>query len=124
MTVMSDRTYTHPVSEHNKPLVWLHGEVRTPPLSQLARIETGVLLRRIQGGESLGMPVSRPMPSIGKRCHELRIVGEDSTWRVVYRIDDDAIVIADVFKKKTQATPKDAIEACQRRLRRYDEIVG
>jgi phage-related protein len=51
-------------------------------------------------------------------------VDEDSTWRVVYRIDDDAIVIAEVFKKKTQATPKDVIEVCQRRLRRYDDIVG
>jgi phage-related protein len=112
------------VSEGDKPLVWLHGEVRTPPLSQQARIETGVLLRRIQQGESLGMPGSRPMPSIGKRCHELRIVDEDSTWRVVYRIDDDAIVIAEVFKKKTQATPKDVIEACHRRLRQYDDIVG
>jgi phage-related protein len=112
------------VSEGGKPLVWLHGEVRTPPLSQQARIETGVLLRRIQQGELLGMPGSRPMPAIGKRCHELRIVDEDSTWRVVYRIDDDAIVIAEVFKKKTQATPKDVIEACQRRLRLYDEIVG
>ena len=121
---MSDRTYTVPVNEDDKPLVWLHGEVRTPLLSQQARIETGVLLRRIQQGESLGMPVSRPMPSIGKRCHELRIVDEDSTWRVVYRIDDDAIVIAEVFKKKTQATPKDVIEACQRRLRGYDELVG
>ena len=112
------------MNEDDKPLVWLHGEVRTPPLSQQARIETGVLLRRIQQGESLGMPGSRPMPSIGKRCHELRIVDEDSTWRVVYRIDDDAIVIAEVFKKKTQATPKDVIEACQRRLRQYDDIVG
>jgi phage-related protein len=111
------------VSEGDKPLVWLHGEVKTPPLSPQARIETGVL-RRIQQGEPLGMPVSRPMPSIGKRCHELRIVDEDSTWRVVYRIDDDAIVIAEVFKKKTQPTPKDVIEACQRRLRRYDDIVG
>ena len=112
------------VSTNDRPLVWLHGEVRTPPLTQQARIETGVLLRRIQQGESLGMPVSRPMPSIGKRCHELRIVDEDSTWRVVYRIDDDAIVIAEVFKKKTQATPKDVIEACQLRLRQYDDIVG
>jgi phage-related protein len=112
------------VSKGDKPLVWLHGEVRTPPLSQQARIETGVLLRRIQQGESLGMPVSRPMPSIGKRCHELRIVDEDSTWRVLYRIDDDAIVIAEVFKKKTQATPKSVIEACQRRLRGYDHIAG
>ena len=112
------------MSEPDKPLVWLHGEVRTPPLSQEARIETGVLLRRIQRGESLGMPGSRPMPSIGKRCHELRMVDVDSTWRVVYRIDNDAIVIADVFKKKTQATPRDVIEACQRRLRQYDDIVG
>jgi phage-related protein len=70
------------------------------------------------------MPVSRPISSIGKRCHELRIVDEDSTWCVVYRIDDDAIVIAEVFQKKTQATPKDVIEVCQRRLRRYDDIVG
>jgi phage-related protein len=51
-------------------------------------------------------------------------VDEDATWRVVYRIDDDAIVIAEVFKKKTQATPKGVIEACQRRLRGYDDIVG
>ena len=112
------------MSTSERPLVWLHGEVRTPPLSQQGRIETGVLLRRIQQGESLGMPVSRPMPSIGKRCHELRIVDEDATWRVVYRIDDDAIVVAEVFKKKTQATPKEVIEACQRRLRLYDDIVG
>jgi phage-related protein len=112
------------MSRGDKPLVWLHGEVRTPPLSRQARVETGVLLRRLQAGESLGLPGSRPMPSIGKRCHELRIVDVDSTWRVIYRIDDDAIVIAAVFEKKTQATPKDVIEACQRRLRGYDEIVG
>ncbi len=111
------------MSEGDKPLVWLHGEVRTPPLTREARIETGVLLRRLQAGESLGMPASRPMPSIGPRCHELRIVDSDSTWRVIYRIDDDAIVIAEVFKKKTQATPKEVIETCQRRLRRYDDIV-
>jgi phage-related protein len=64
------------------------------------------------------------MPSIGKRCHELRIIDEDSTWRMVYRIYADAIVIADVFKKKTQATPKGVIDACKRRLRAYDAIVG
>jgi phage-related protein len=64
------------------------------------------------------------MPAIGPRCHELRIVDEDATWRVVYRIDTDAIVIADVFSKKTQATPKPVIDACIRRLRGYDAIVG
>jgi phage-related protein len=106
----------------DRPLVWLHGEVRTPPLSAVARIETGVLLRRLQRGEKLGLPHARPMPSIGRRCHELRIQDEDVTWRVVYRIDADAIVIADVFKKKTQATPKHVIEACQQRLREYDKL--
>lgn len=108
----------------NKPLVWLHGQVITPPLSSAARVETGVLLRRLQRGESLGMPHSRPMPSIGARCHELRIVDENSTWRVIYRIDSDAIVIGEVFSKKTQATTKQVIEACKRRFREYDAISG
>ena len=106
----------------NKPLVWLHGEVRTPPLSSAARLETGVLLRRLQRGDLLSLPHSRPMPSIGKRCHELRIVDEAATWRLIYRIDGDAIVIVEVFAKKTQATPKAVIDACQRRLQSYDAL--
>jgi phage-related protein len=65
-----------------------------------------MLLRRLQRGDSLGLPQSRPMPSIGRRCQELRIPDEDATWRIVYRIDADAIVVAEVFAKKTQATPK------------------
>ena len=105
-----------------KPLVWLHGEVRTPPLSSAARLEAGVLLRRLQRGESLGLPASRPLPAIGRRCHELRIVDGDLSWRLVYRTDPDAFVIADVFKKKTQATPKAVIDACQRRLKAYDGL--
>jgi phage-related protein len=66
------------------------------------------------------MPQSRPMPSIGPRCHELRINDVDTTWRLIYRIDLDAIVIADVFAKKTEKTPKDVIQACNKRLKEYD----
>jgi len=62
------------------------------------------------------------MPSIGKGCHELRITHKNVIWRIVYRIDPDAIVIADVFKKKTQQTPKQVIEDSQRRLKRYDQL--
>lgn len=105
----------------DKPLVWLHGEVKSPPFSSAARIEAGVLLRRLQRGENLAMPHSRPMPSIGPRCHELRIHDEQATWRLVYRVDDDAIVIVEVFSKKTRATPRQVIEICQRRLRAYDQ---
>jgi len=52
------------------------------------------------------MPQSRPMPSIGARCHELRINDEDVTWRIVYRIDTDAIIILEVFDKKTKDEAK------------------
>jgi len=104
----------------DKPLLWLHGEVRTPPFSQEARLESGFLLRRLQKGESLGLPHSRPMPIIGSRCHELRVRDENLNWRIIYRIDEDAIVIAEVFSKKTQSTPKTVIEICKRRYAEYD----
>jgi len=105
----------------DKPLVWLHGEVKTPPFSATARLEAGVLLRRLQRVEKLGMPQSRPLPGLGPRCHELRIQDEPVTWRLVYRVDADAVVIVDVFSKKTQATPRPVMEVCQRRLRAYDQ---
>ena len=87
---------------------------------KLARIEAGYLLRKLQMGELLSLPHSRPMPSIGERCHELRIDDQNKTWRIVYRIDNDAIVILEVFEKKTQKTPREVIEKCKRRIRLYD----
>jgi phage-related protein len=105
-----------------KPLVWLHGEVRTPPLTAAARVEAGELLRRLQRGEVLSLPHSRPMPALGRRCHELRVFDERATWRIVYRVDVDAIVVAEVFSKKTRATPRSVLDACRRRLRDYDAI--
>lgn len=108
------------MGESDKPLAWLHGEVKTPPMSSAARVETGFLLRQLQAGELLGLPHSRPMPSIGSHVHELRVVDADLAWRVVYRIDPDAIVIVDVFAKKTQETPKTVIDNAKRRLSAYD----
>ena len=108
----------------DKPLVWLRTEIKTPPFSPDARIEAGVLFRRLQRGESLSLPQSRAMPSIGSRWHELRIVDRDDAWRVIYRIDSDAIVIVEVFSKKSQKTPRTVIERCRDRLKRYDEVVG
>jgi phage-related protein len=104
----------------DKPLVWLHGEIHTPPFSSEARIEAGVLLRRLQRGEQLGLPHSRPMPVLGPRCHELRVVDRAASWRIVYRADEDAIVILAVFSKRTRTTPKVVIAACRRRLAQYD----
>jgi len=107
----------------DKPLVWLHGEVKTPPFSQEARVEAGFLLRQLQQGESLALPHSRPMPEIGRHCHELRIEDQTQTWRIIYRIDPDAIIITEVFSKKTKKPPPEVITMSQKRLKMYDDLV-
>jgi phage-related protein len=108
----------------DKPLAWLHREIETPPLSSEARIEAGLRLRKFRRGERLGMPQSRPMPVIGVRCHELRIPDGDLAWRIIYDLDPDAVVICEVFSKKTLATPKSVIETRRRRLAAYEAAVG
>ena len=108
--------------ERDKPLVWLHGEIKTPPFSAEARIEAGVLLRRLQRGEAIAMPHSRAMPSVGKACHELRVQDANRTWRIVYFVELEAVVILEVFAKTTQQTPKAVLERCRARLRRYLSI--
>jgi phage-related protein len=109
------------MAPRDKPLVWLRGEIKTPPFSAAARVEAGILLRRLQQGESIGMPHARSMPAIGVRCHELRIRDENRTWRIVYRVDADAVIIGDVFAKTTRTTPAAVIANCKRRFRAYDE---
>ena len=116
---MSDPTYIQSSSQEDKVLVWLRGEIHTPPFSLEGRREAGILLRQLQQGVLLGLPHSRPMPIIGTRCHELRITDADAIWRIIYRLEPDAIVILDVFPKKTQATPKPVIDQCHARLAQY-----
>jgi phage-related protein len=108
------------VSPSDKPLVWLHGEIKTPPFSEVARIEAGYFVRLLQKGQALAMPHSRPLPVVGARCHELRVRDAEADWRIVYRADADAVVILAVFRKTTRTTPKPVIDACIRRLREYD----
>ena len=117
---MSKLTYSKFVDGGEKPLRWLYGEVKTPPFSPTARLEAGLLLRRLQQGETLSLPQSRPMPSIGPRCQELRVRDQNKNWRIVYRIDEDRILIVEVFKKTTRQTPDAVIKVCQRRLAEYD----
>jgi phage-related protein len=119
---MSVLTYNAKVMTSNdKPLIWLSAVVKSPPFSKDARLEAGFLLRKLQKGQMLEMPHSRPMPVIGERCHELRVVDVDKTWRIIYRIDSDAIVILDVFSKKTRTTPHPVIDRSRKRLREYDD---
>lgn len=111
------------MSPSDKPIIWLHGEIATPPFSESARIEAGFLLRKLQRGLKLSLPQSRPMPAIGPNCHELRIVDENVTWRIIYRIYSDAVLILEVFEKKTSKTPKAVIDTCKSRLKRYEQDI-
>jgi phage-related protein len=106
----------------DKPLIILSGEIKSPPFSEEARIEAGMLLRRLQQGDVLSMPHARPMPSIGPRCLELRVLDKNVSWRIFCRVDADAVLVAHVMAKKTEATPKSIIKLCKDRLALYDSI--
>jgi len=103
------------LNARDKLIAWLHGEIKSPPFSLAARLEAGYLLRCLQRGEKLDMPHSRPMPSI---------VDRNITWRIIYRTDPDAIVIAGIFEKKTNQTPKRIINICKERFREYDNATS
>ena len=112
--------------ENDKPLVWIKGEIKTPPFSGDARIQAGTLLRRIQKGEILTTPHSKPLPNIGKQCHELRINDSKSKieWRIIYHICSEAIIILDTFEKKSNKTPKAVITKCQNRLKQFYSFIN
>jgi phage-related protein len=121
LTICQLRHILPTVTESDRPLVWLRGEIKSPPFSKEARIEAGLLLRRLQRGEMLAWPHSRPMPGITAGCHELRISDRSQTWRIIYFLDAEAVVILEVFSKKTAKTPKSVIENAQRRLKQYQK---
>jgi phage-related protein len=62
------------------------------------------------------------MPVIGSNCHELRVDDGNVTWRICYHVDSDAVVILEVFQKKTRTTPKTVVEPAKKRLRTYQRV--
>lgn len=91
-------------------------------MGEVARRTAGYLLRRLQRNHELGDHQFKPMPSIGKHCYELRFDddAERKSWRVIYRIDKDAIVVVHRFEKTTTKTPKKDRDLAIQRLKEYD----
>ena len=106
-----------------RPLVVMGGVIKSPPFSADARREAGYLLRMLQLGESIGMPHSRPLPVLGAGCHELRVVDQTTSWRIVYCVDEHAVVVLEVFAKKPPRLPGRILRTCQRRLAAYRTIL-
>jgi phage-related protein len=111
------------VRRERKPLGWLHGEIKTPPFTEEGRKEAGGLLRLLQEGENLGMPQAEPLPIIGPRCGALRVRDAKHNWRIVYRVDPDAVLVLEVYAKKTRKVPQKVIDRCKKRLRDYEDTV-
>jgi len=123
---MPRKTKTEPQETskpERKPLVLLSGQVKTPPFTAEGRMEAGELLRALQEGQVLSMPHAEALPSVGARCGALRVRDAGQNWRIMYRIDKDAVVILEVYGKKTRKIPDEVIERCQDRLKKFDAIV-
>jgi phage-related protein len=102
--------------------VWLQGEIKTPPFTADGRQEAGMLRRLLQEGEQLGMPQSEPLPNVGPRCGAL-VRDAEHNWRIMYRVDSDAVLILEVYSKKTRKIPDEVIKRSKDRLKRYDDAV-
>jgi len=96
-------------------------EIKSPPMGTSARRKTGLFLRQLQEGEELPKGAFTSMRGIGKRCYELYIDDAEKgcSWRVVYHVGREAIVVLDCFKKKSEETPQRYIERCRKRLDRW-----
>jgi phage-related protein len=75
-------------------------------------------LARLDAGLVLTMPLSRPMPSIGRGIHELRLRDRSGHYRVIYAlVRRGAVHVLHAFKKTTQATPRHHVDLARRRLK-------
>ena len=82
------------------------------------RIRLGKGLFRLQMGEHLGMPNSRPMPGVAAGVSELRVKGEDGSFRAFYyTASSRGVLVFHAFVKKTQQTPPLEIEVDRKRLK-------
>ena len=107
-------------AQSQKEVVWLRGEIKTPPFTPEGRQEAGMLIRFLQRGESLSMPQAELLPIVGPCCGALRIRDGDHNWRIMYRVDPTKVLILEVYAKKTRAIPDKIIKRCIKRLKGYD----
>jgi phage-related protein len=76
-------------------------------------------IARLERGQMLSMPLSRPMPSIGAGVHELRFKDRSGIYRVIYFLAGGGTIwFLHAFQKKTQKTSPHDIDVAKERLRR------
>ncbi len=91
-------------------------ELKKAPKDVLADIFS--LFEELMAGKNLAMPISRPLPSLGKGIHELRLSGRAGEYRIFYVIRvGDAIYVLHATQKKTQKTDKKTLDLVRSRIR-------
>jgi hypothetical protein len=50
--------------------------------------------------------------------------GSGQNLRIIYRTDEEAVLVLEVFQKQTKQTPQAVVEVCRRRTREYDAAGG
>jgi phage-related protein len=81
------------------------------------RNRLGRSLFRLQMGDQIGMPQSRPMGSVAGGVSELRLQAKDGSYRVFYyTASRDGVLVVHAFVKKTQRTPPMEIQIARKRL--------
>jgi phage-related protein len=82
------------------------------------RERLGRNLFRLQMGEPIGMPLSRPMRSLAAGVSELRLAAEQGAYRVLYyAASPRGILVFHAFVKKTRRTPSYEIQLARKHLR-------
>ncbi|MFI5098885.1 MAG: type II toxin-antitoxin system RelE/ParE family toxin [Candidatus Acidiferrales bacterium] len=82
------------------------------------RKELGKAIFDLQRRETLAMPLSRPLPSLGVGASELRIRDRAGIYRVFYMAKSArGILVFHAFTKKSRATPERELALGQKRLK-------
>lgn len=89
-------------------------ELLTLPADMRARFLHVAELLEAFGPQEVGMPHVRPVEG---KLWEMRMRGRDGIARAVYAaVHGRTLLVLHVFVKKTQATPRAAIETAKKRL--------
>jgi phage-related protein len=82
------------------------------------RRELGKAIFDLQRGESLAMPLSRPIRAVAQGVFELRMRDAVGIYRTFYYTQSPrGILVFHAFVKKTQTTPRHEIDLARRRLK-------
>jgi len=102
-----------------KKVVWnKHSLSFVRGLSVELKKEIGFLLNKLQLGEILKEPNSKPMKFIHPKGFELRIKDSSNAIRVIYVLfEKEIILIPHAFRKKSRSTPLKEIKLAKQRLK-------